>query len=64
MPLWEKEIKALAMDFNIPKQTIDNLLKQVKIKCSTREIPNYYKGNVNEYLYDNAQRQMVKLLYA
>ena len=64
MPEWKENIKKLAEDFCLSQVKVNRLLKKVENECSQREIPNFYKGNQDEYLYDNAHREMMKLIYA
>ena len=64
MPEWKKEIKDLADDFGISQVRINKMLKRVEKECMNRIMPSFYKGNQNDYLYDNAQREMMKLICA
>ena len=64
MPEWKIEIKILASDFFIPQVKVNRLLKRVEKECLQRKIPSYYNGNQDEFLYDNAQRELMKVIYA
>lgn len=64
MPQWKKEIKKLAEDFCISQVKINRVLKSVEAKYSNKQVPPFYKGNQNAYLYDTAHREFIKLLYA
>lgn len=64
MPEWKIEIKKIANDFCISQVKLNRVLKQVEEECAQKEMPNFYKGDRNEYLYDTAQREMMKLIYA
>ena len=66
MAEWKLSIKRLADDFCISQVKVNKLLKQIESKylLREREIPSYYKGNKNEFLYDKAQSEMMKLIYA
>lgn len=63
MPEWKKEIKRIAEDFCTSQVKINKILKYVEEEYSQRSIPNYYKGNKDEYLYDVAQKEMMKLIF-
>ena len=64
MPEWKKEIKNLAKDFYISQVKVNRILKKIEQECSRRQIPSFYKGNRDEFLYDNAQREIMSILYA
>lgn len=64
MPEWKASIKRLADDFCLSQVKVNQMLKRVETTYSQRKIPDYYKGNQNNFLYDNAQRELMKLLYA
>ena len=62
MAEWKKEIRRLAKDFYISKAEIQKIFKRVEHMCSKREMPKYYGNNKSEFLYDNAQREIMKLI--
>lgn len=63
MAEWKKEIRELAKGFCISKETIKLVIKSVERTCIKKRMPSYYKGNRNEFLYDNARREiMTKVL--
>ena len=62
MAEWKKEIRKLAKDFYISKTEIQRIFKKVEQMCSKREMPKYYGNNLSEFLYDNAQREVMKLI--
>ena len=64
MAEWKSSIKKLAEDFCISQVKINRILKRIEIMYGTKEVPNYYKGNQNEYLYDKAQNEMMNLICA
>ena len=64
MAEWKKEIRRLAKDFYIPKYEIQRIFKKVEELYAQREMPAYYKGNRNEFLYDKAQREIADRIYA
>lgn len=66
MPEWKERVKALAEDFCISQVKVNKLLKQVECKYEQREreIPKFYKGNEEDYLYDTALREMRSLMCA
>ena len=60
MAEWKKEIRELAKGFCISKETIKMVVKRVERENSEREMPNFYKGNRNNFLYDIARREIIK----
>ena len=64
MAEWKKEVRKLAKDFYISKKEIQRIFRRVEVMYSQREIPAFYKGNRNEYLYDKAQREIMNRVYA
>lgn len=64
MAEWKKEIRRVAKDFYLTKYEIQRIFKRVEELYAQREIPSYYKGNRNEFLYDKAQREMMNVIYA
>lgn len=64
MAEWKKEIRRLAMDFYISREETLKIFKTVENTYGEREIPSYYKGNRNEFLYDKAQREIMNIIYA
>lgn len=64
MAEWKKEIRRLARDFCISRLEIQRIFYKVEEVYSKREVPPYYKGNKNEFLYDKAQREIMDRIYA
>ena len=64
MAEWKKEIRRLAIDFYISREETLKIFKAVENTYGEREIPSYYKGNRNEFLYDKAQREIMSRVYA
>ena len=64
MSEWKIEIKSLAKDFCVPQVKVNQMLKAIENNYKQREMPSYYKGNRDEYLYDTAQRELMTLVYA
>lgn len=66
MAEWKLEIKRLAEDFCISQVAVNRILKRIESVYGQREreIPRHYKGNLNEFLYDKAQREIMSLIYA
>lgn len=64
MAEWKKEARRLAKDFCLSKYEIQRIYKRVEELYSQRDIPSYYKGNRNEFLYDKAQREIMSLIFA
>lgn len=64
LPKWKLKIKELADDFCISQVAVNKMLKQVEITYGQREIPKFYKGKRNAFLYDKAQSEMMNLIYA
>ena len=63
---WKKEIRVLADDFCISLVIVNKILKRIESMYEQREseIPSFYKGNREEFLYDKAQREIMNLVYA
>lgn len=66
MAEWKVEIKRLAEDFCISQVKVNRVLKRVEsmYEQEEREIPSFYKGNRDEFLYDKAQKEIMSLVYA
>lgn len=64
MAEWKKEARRLAKDFCLSKYEIQRIYKRVEELYSQRDIPSYYKGNRNEFLYDKAQREIMSIVFA
>lgn len=64
MAEWKKEIRRLAKDFYIPKYEIQRIFRRVEGLYSNTELPAFYKGNRNEFLYDKAQKEIMNRVYA
>ena len=64
MVKWKREIRIVAKDFYLPKEEIQRIFKKVEQLYANKEMPSFYKGNRDEYLYDQAQREMMTLIYA
>ena len=66
MAEWKLEIKALADDFFISQVVVNKILKRVEsmYEQREREIPKFYKGNQDEYLYDTAHRELMSIVLA
>ena len=64
MAEWKREIRELAKGFCIPRETIKSVIKKVENKSSEREMPSFYKGNRNNFLYDNARREIMSIVLA
>ena len=66
MAEWKLSIKNLAEDFFISQTRVNKILKRVEEEYEQREreIPSFYKGNQDEFLYDKAQREIMKIAFA
>ena len=64
MAEWKLSIKRLARDFCVSQVKVNRILKQVESMYGQREreLPSYYKGNQEEFLYDKAQREIMNLI--
>lgn len=62
--MWEKDIKRLARDFGIEARRINLLIQRIEAKYGIITMPDYYNGNVSEYLYDCAQREFKRIICA
>ena len=63
MAEWKKEIRRLAKGFLLSKYEIQRIFYRVEKLYSQREMPSFYKGNRNEFLYDKAQSEIMSRLY-
>lgn len=64
MAEWKREIRELAKGFCVPKEIISQVIKRTEKEHSCREMPTFYKGNRNNFLYDNAQREIMEIVLA
>ena len=64
MAEWKRDIRELAKGFCIPKDVISQIIRKTEREHSRREMPAFYKGNRNNFLYDNAQREIRDLILA
>lgn len=64
MAEWKKEIRRLAKDFYISKYEIQRIFRTVESLYLNTELPAFYKGNRNEFLYDKAQKEVMNRVYA
>ena len=64
MAEWKLSIKRLADDFCLSQIKINKMLKRIEEEYEQKEMPLFYKGNKDEYLYDLAQRQIRSLVLA
>lgn len=64
MAEWKREIRELAKGFCVPKEIISQVIKKTEKEHSKREMPSFYNGNRNDFLYDNARREIRSLIIA
>lgn len=64
MAEWKKEIRRLASDFYIPRTEVLKIFRSVESVYGKANIPSFYKGNRNEFLYDKAQKEIMSRVYA
>ena len=64
MAEWKKEARRLAKDFYLTKEEIRMIFARVEKLYSKKEMPSFYKGNRNEFLYDKAQTEIINRVYA
>lgn len=64
MAEWKKEIRRLAKDFEITRYEILNIFRKVEELYSQKDMPSFYKGDRNEFLYDKAQKEIMRRIYA
>ena len=64
MAEWKKEIRRLASDFYISRAEVLKIFRAVENTYGKTEMPNFYKGNRNEFLYDKAQKEIMSRVYA
>lgn len=64
MAEWKKEIRRLAIDFYISREETLKIFRAVESSYGKTEMPSFYKGNRNEFLYDKAQKEIMSRVYA
>lgn len=64
MAEWKLNIKTLAEEFCMSQVKVNRMIKKIENTYAQREIPVWYKGNRDEFLYDKAQSEMMNILYA
>ena len=64
MAEWKKDARRLAKDFYLSKLEIQRIFNRVEELYAQREMPKFYKGNRNEFLYDKAQREIMNIVLA
>lgn len=64
MAEWKKEIRRLANDFEITRNEILNIFRKVEELYAQKDMPSFYKGDRNEFLYDKAQKEIMRRVYA
>ena len=64
MAEWKKEIRRVAKELCLSKYQIQRIFAKVENMYAQREIPSWYKGNQDEFLYDKAQSEMMSVLYS
>lgn len=64
MAEWKKEIARLARDFNITRDEILNIFRRTEELYSNKDIPAYYKGNRNDFLYDKVHTEIMNIIFA
>lgn len=64
MAEWKKDIRRIAKEFYLSKYEIRRIYQKVEELYGQREIPSFYKGNRNEFLYDKAHTEMMRKVFA
>ena len=64
MAEWKKEARRLAKDFYLSKCEIQRIFWKIEDLYANCEMPDFYKGNRNEFLYDKAQKEIMSRVYA
>ena len=64
MAEWKLSVKKLAEDFLISQVKVNRIIKRIENMYSQREIPSWYKGNRDEFLYDKTQSEIMNTLFA
>ena len=64
MAEWKKEARKLAKDFYLSKLEIKRIFWKIEDLYAQREIPKFYKGDRNAFLYDKAQREIMNRISA
>ena len=64
MAEWKKEIRKLARDFYISREEILKIFRAIESAYGNTQVPSYYKGNRDEFLYDKAQKEVMSRVFA
>ena len=64
MAEWKKDARRLAKDFYLSKFEIQRIFRKVEELYKNSELPKYYRGNRNEFLYDKAQKEIMNRVFA
>ena len=64
MAEWKKEIRKLARDFYISREDILKIFRAIESAYGNTQVPSYYKGNRDEFLYDKAQKEVMSRVFA
>lgn len=54
----------MASDFYISRTEVLKIFRSVESTYGKTEMPSFYKGNRNEFLYDKAQKEIMSRVYA
>ena len=64
MAEWKKELRRLAKDFCLSKCEYQRISRKIEELYGTRDIPSYYNGDRNEFLYDKGHTEIMNKIYA
>ena len=64
MAEWKKDLRRVAKEFCLSKYEIQRIYRRVEELYGQKEMPSFYKGNRNEFLYDKAHMEMMSRIYA
>ena len=59
MAQWKKRVARLGLDFKVKRYDILSILRETEKRYATREMPKWYKGNREDYLYDHARTEII-----
>ena len=60
---WADEIKIIAKAFHVPERIYNSIIATTDI-ISTANMPRYYGGDENAYLYDKAYKKLKPFIMA
>ena len=59
MAQWKTKAARIAFDFRLKRYDILSILRETERRYATREMPSWYKGSREDYLYDHARTEII-----